>query len=85
MYMVSGDTPERQVMDNIVKVRWQTHAIRVYLCFWGGGIHYFLDWKHRLYGGLDRIGINVEAFAVYSLYKNDYILFRPSTVLNHQI
>ena len=27
MDMVSSDTPERQVMDSIVKVRWQTYVI----------------------------------------------------------
>ena len=35
MYTVSGDTPERPVIDSIIKVRRQTHVIRV--CLWGGG------------------------------------------------
>ena len=34
--MVSGDTPERPVMDSIIKVRWQTH-VTCLIVFGGGG------------------------------------------------
>ena len=47
MDMVSGDTPERPVIDSIIKVRWQTHVIRL----WGGGEYMYLqNEKHPLYG-----------------------------------
>ena len=66
--MVSGDTPERPVIDSIIKVRWQTHVIRVCLCLGGGGgVHVLTKRKAPSLRGLDRIGINVEAFAVYDL------------------
>ena len=34
--MVSGDTPERQVMDSIIKVRWQTYVMIVFREWWWG-------------------------------------------------